>query len=448
MNLKQYFDKYKKNKLAKSSISFLTIKMLSMAFGYVNIIIITKFFGKDALGIFSYIVSILALTGTFAGLGTEMATVRFVSKFRIKKKFGKIKSYYFQVLKIVSIPGIFLSALFFFFPNFIADYIFGKPENAIYLQYFSILIIPISFRKINNQFLRGYKKIGQFAFIKFFFTPITVIILIFIIFFSNNRNPGTPISVHFFSLFLMFLISFIMVLLLKNWKKAKITDKINLKDIFKVSIPMLFVGVAAAVVKQADKIILGYFVSNTEIGIYHAMNRTALLINIVLLTANSGLAPRFSELMELKKLNEVKKLAFKSTKYITFFSFLIFALILIFSKPILSFLEIEFFKGFYILLIIAIAQMFSAWVGPVASFLLMSGNEKINRNVSIISAFIFIAFNIIFVYFFGIIGSAISTALLVLIKNITFVIIVKRKYNILFLYLPKFKTKGVKYYDK
>lgn len=441
MNLRDILNKYKKSKFVKGSLAFLIIKMLAMAFGYANIIIITKYFGKSALGIFSYTVSVLALTGTFVGLGVEMSTLRFVSKFRVKKAFGKIKSYYFQALQIAFIPGVILSALFFFFPEFISAKIFGKPENSIYLRYFAFLLLPISIRKINNQFLRAYKKIGQFAFINLFFTPITVFILFLIIVFTPNRDESTPIMVHFGSLFFMFMLSFVLILLLKNWKSATITEKISKKEILKVSIPMLAVSIAAAVSKQADKIILGYFVSNAEIGVYHAMNRTALLIGIILLTANSGLAPRFSELMELNKLDEIKKLATKSTKYITLFSALIFIIIITLSKPLMNFIEIDFNEGFYILLILSVAQLFSAWVGPVGSFLMMSGNEKVNQNTSVTFAILFIFVNIIFVYLWGILGTAIATSFLIIGRNITYVIIVKRKYNIFFPYIPTFLKK-------
>ncbi len=443
MKILDLINKYKNNKLAKGSITFLIIKMIAMAFGYINIIIITKYFGTSALGIFSYLVSVLTFIAAFSGLGIEMATLRFVSKFKAKNEFGKIKSYYFQALKIIFIPGILLSLVFFVFPEFIALKIFGKPENAVYMRYLAFLLLPISIHKINNQFLRAYKKIGQFAFVKLFFTPITVVILFFIVVFTPIRSEKIPITVHFVSLFVMFIISFLLIFYLKNWKTAKISESVKIKDILKVSFPMMFIVITGAISKQADKIILGYFVSNSDIGIYHAMNKTALLINIVLLSANSGLAPRFSELFELKRFKELKKLAHKSSKYITLLSFIVFLLILVFSKYIINFLGIDYKIGIQLLVIMSVAQMFSAWIGPVGSFLLMTGNEKINKNVSLTIAGLFIFFNIILVYFYGILGSAIATSLVIVIKNIIFVVIVKRKHNLLFLYLPKFARKIV-----
>ena len=438
MNIKSKIQKYSKNKLAKGSLNFLIIKIIAMAFGYINIIIITKYFGTAAMGIFSYVVSILTFTGTFVGFGIDQTTtVRFISKFKAKKKFGSIKSFYFQAIKIIFIPGLIFSLLFFFFPEFIADKIFGKPENSIYIRIFAFLLIPIVIRKINGQFLRAYKKIGQFAFLQLFFTPITVIILIFILFFTNIRSENAPITVHFISIFFLFIISFILILLLKNWKQAKITEKVKVKEIFKMSFPVFFIAIAATVVKQGDKIILGYFVSNSDIGIYHTMYRTAMLINIVLLTANSSLAPRFSELIELNKMKELKNLISKATKYITIFSFIIFILIIIFAKYIIAFYEIDYNTGVLILYFLAFAQMFSAWCGPVGGFLLMSGNEKINRNISVIFVFAFIILNIIFVYFYGILGAAVTISGLIILRNIIYVIIVKRKYGILFLYIPK-----------
>ena len=438
LRIKQTLQKYTKNKLARGSAFFLIMKITAMVFGYINIIIITKYFGTSALGIFSYILSILTIIGTFATLGIQMTTLRFVSKFRAKNEFGKIKSYYLQALKIVFIPGIILSILFFFFSDFIAGEIFNKPENAFYLKLFAFVLIPISIRRVNSQFLRAFKKIGQFGFLSFFFTPITVIILIFIIFFTNNRAEGTPITVHLFSLLIMFIFSVVLILLLKKWKTARIIEKVTVKKILKVSVPMLFVVISTATIKWADKIILGFYVSNADIGIYHAMYRTAILLNIVLLAVNSGLAPRFSELMELNKIKKIKQLVRKTTKIISLLTFLLFVIIIIFAKYIVGFLlDAETEKGLYVLYILAVGQMINSWSGPVGIFLLMSGNEKINQNTSIILAILFILLNTILVYFYGIIGAAIAVSSVMIIRNIIYVIIVKRKYGILFLYIPK-----------
>ena len=191
----------------------------------------------------------------------------------------------------------------------------------------------------------------------------------------------------------------------------------------------------------ADKIILGYFVTNADIGIYHAMSRLAALVNLILLTTNTSLAPKFSELYEMKKIDELKQLAFKSTKYTALLSLGVFFVVMITAIPIMKFLDFEIFPAFYVLLAMSLGELFSSWTGSVATFLLMTGNEKINQKISFISTFAFIIFNVIFIYFSGIIGAAIASAIIIFLKNITYVIIVKKKYNILFFYIPKFLNK-------
>ncbi|MBN2662023.1 MAG: oligosaccharide flippase family protein [Bacteroidales bacterium] len=438
MQIRKIINKYSKNKLAKGSAIYLSIKVIAMVFGYANIIIITKYFGTSALGIFSYIISILTIFGTFATLGIQMTTLRFISKFKAKKEFGKIKSYYFQALKIIFVPGIIFSLLFFFFSDFIAGEIFNKPDNASYLKLFAFILIPISIRRINGQFVRAYKKIGQFGFIDLFYTPITVFILIGIIIFTNNRAEGTPITAHFVSLFIMFVLSIIFILLLKNWKSTKITEKVESREIFKMAVPMLMVVISGAIIKWSDKIILGYYVSNAQIGVYHAMYRTAVLLGIVLLAVNSGIAPHFSELFELKKIDELKKLVHKTTKTISIITFSLFVVMIIFSKFIVNFLlDTDIETGLTVFYILTVSQLVSAWSGPVGIFLMMSGNERINQNTSLILAIVFIILNIILVYFLGIIGAAISVTGIMVLRNMIYVIIVKRKYDILFLYIPK-----------
>ncbi len=438
MQIKNIVKKYYKSKLAKGSAIFMIIKLIAMVFGYVNIIIITKYFGSSALGVFSYIISVLTLVGTFSTLGIQITTLRFVSKFRAKKEFGKIKSFYFQALKIIFVPGIIFSILFFFFSDFIANNFLNKPDNAFYIKLFAFILIPISIRRINGQFLRAYKKIGQFGFVNLVFTPITVLILVCIVLFTNNRKIGTPITVHFVSLLIMFVVSVVLILFLKKWKSAKITEKVENREIFKMAIPMLMVVISNAIIKWSDKIILGFYVSDTDIGIYHAMFRTAILLNIVLLAVNSGIAPRFSELFELKKIKQIKQMVHKTTKIVSIITFSMFVIMIIFAKFIVGFLlDTDIQTGLIIFYILAVGQLVSAWSGPVGVFLMMSGNEKVNQNTSLILAIVFVIINVILVYFYGIIGAAISVSCIMVLKNIIYVIIIKRKYDILFLYIPK-----------
>lgn len=441
MQTKEKIYQILKTKLFKGSASFLIMKLTAMAVGYINIWIISKFFGASALGIFSFVISVSTLLVVLSKTGTGIATVKFASKFLIKKQFSKLKHYYIQVIKIVSVPALLFSCILFFFNDFIADNIFHKPHYDFYFRLVSFILLPVTLTQINSQLNRAFKKIIKYAFLQFFTTFFTVLTMLIFLFFSETRDEKIPITLHVYSILIMTVISFIFSLSLIKWRKIKIIERISFKEITDVSFPMLNIAIAAAVLNWADKIILGFYVSDADIGIYHAMFRTSVFLTLFLMSANSVLSPKFSELWELNKMKEIQNLVRKATKMITLSTLPLFLLMIIFAKQISVLFGNEFEKGATILIILSVGQFVSVWAGPVGNFLLMSGHQKFNRNISLITTGIFIISSIIFVYIWDIVGAAVSISLVFIIRNMIYVIYVKKKFGINFMYIPGTKNK-------
>lgn len=431
-----YIQKYKNGQLFRGSFIFFIMKMGAMFFGYVNMWIISKFFGSEALGIFSFVLSVVTFAAIFAKLGTDMATVKMVSKFLAKKQYGKIKHFYLQVSKII-LPGTLLIASILFFMNeTIAINIFDKPHYAFYLRIAAIMIIPTAFVQINAEVHRAFNKIIHYAFFNLYSTFITLIVLVIILLFTNNTDIYIPIATHAGSTLLLTAASFVSIYFL--WRKMKGFRKepVPTKEIRKIAMPMYQIAIAGTTILWADKLLLGAMVPDSEIGIYHLMTRIATLLSLVLLSANTVLAPKFSELWELKETLKLRQLIYNSTKAITLTTLPILLLIIIFAYPISSFFGEEFGAGAHVLIILCIAQFVDVWTGPVGIFLLMTGHEKFNRNISIASTILFLFAAYSGIKLFGITGAAMTILLIYIFRNFVYVIYIKKKFGINFLYIP------------
>lgn len=432
-------NKYKNSQLAKGSSIFFLMKLSGMAFGYINIWLMSHYFGAGAVGVFSFILSVISFFMVFTKMGTGMATSKFVPKFLVKKDYSSVKSYYFQVLKITFLPGVVISLSLFFFSDFIANQIFNKSHYAPFLKYAALLFIPIGITKTHSDLTRGFKKMLPHGFLMFFTTFFTILALLAILVFTDQRNKELPTFVHLLSLSLMFIISFGVAFSLTNWFKIKTKKKVKIKDILKVSLPMMSIAIVGVIIKWADKIILSYYVSDAEIGIYHTMFRTSALLTLALMSVNAILAPKFSELYELGDFEKLKKIIHKSTKYITLITLPFFILIVVFAQPIAKFYGAEFTDGVFVLIVLSVGRMIGAWSGSVGIFLLMTGNEKFNQIVTAITAVFFIVSSIIFIPIYGINAVAVILSTIFIFQNLVYVTFVWKKYKILFLYLPKFR---------
>ncbi|MCD4695504.1 MAG: oligosaccharide flippase family protein [Bacteroidales bacterium] len=407
-----------------------------MFFGYVLLWIISRYFGAKAQGIYSLLISIIAVLVVVGKVGTGMALVRFGSKFLAQNNHGELKDFYFTILKLVIPLSFLLSISFLIFPGFIAETIFNKPDIRPYLPLVFYAVLPMSLLQINQQMTRVFKKIGRYGFLNFFITFYTIAILFFIISLKADLNIGIPITIQTISIFIMFVVSLLFVYKLMDWKKVKSTGEWTSRKILKYSFPMMTIAVMSIIMQWLDKILLGFYVQEADLGIYHVMQRLALLVGLSLLSLNSVVVPRISKLYSLNDWKGMKMLIHRSTKAITISSVFIFLLLIFFSEYIIGFFGEEYRKGYNILIILSVAQLFNSWAGPAGQFLLMTGNEKFNQKVVFIMVLLFLTLSLSLIPVVGILGAAISIASIIFIRNIIYIIYIRRKYGIMFLYLP------------
>jgi O-antigen/teichoic acid export membrane protein len=118
-----------------------------------------------------------------------------------------------------------------------------------------------------------------------------------------------------------------------------------------------------------------------------------------------------------------------SSKLIFWLSCPIILFIFLNSESLLRVFGYEFVNAEFSLRVLLIGQFFNILCGSVGYILMMTGNEKILRNIIISSALINIILNIILIPQFGILGAAIASAISMIIWNITALIYIYNKYN-------------------
>ena len=125
-----------------------------------------------------------------------------------------------------------------------------------------------------------------------------------------------------------------------------------------------------------------------------------------------------------------------SSKMIFYGSLIISIFLIVLSSVILAFFGSEFVSGKYILIILVFGQIINSITGSVGIFLSMTGNEKVLRNILVISTFAVLIAYIIVMPFFGSLGAAIIMFLGSCFVNIPAVLFAKKKLNYITYYRP------------
>jgi O-antigen/teichoic acid export membrane protein len=155
-----------------------------------------------------------------------------------------------------------------------------------------------------------------------------------------------------------------------------------------------------------------------------------------LVALNTTVQPKITQLYTQKKLDEVQRIAYKSSKLIFLLSVPVFIILLFFSKYVMWLYGLEFMKGAICLSILTIGQVFNTFCGPVAQLLNATGYHKQFRNISLLGAVLNIAMNLILVPKFGIEGAAIANAISMVLWNIIGTVYIKRTFGFYIVYLP------------
>jgi O-antigen/teichoic acid export membrane protein len=320
-----------------------------------------------------------------------------------------------------------LSFLVYVNSNYISVAIFQKPKLEVPLNIMSLSIIPVALYTLHAHALQGLKKIASSVSILSVIVPLitSVIVLLFV--------PTIGIKAAVYG----YLFATIINLLIGRWLWWKETNKFYLnrasfksKSLMSTSIPLLVIVLVNMIMNWSPMLILGIWESSVNVGIYNAANRTAMLTSFVLFAVNSIAAPKFASLYQQGDNQTLGLIAQNSTKIMIILATPVLMIFLIFPEVILSIFGDEFTQGSRVLMILALGEFINVATGSVGYLLIMTGNEKLMQNNLVISAIFGLTLCLYLIPTFGIIGAAISTALMISMQNIVALILVWRKLKI------------------
>lgn len=296
---------------------------------------------------------------------------------------------------------------------------------------------------LNTAATRGLKLIKSFALMSIFPQCFNLLfLLIFQLFFCSN---DIPIYALFASLTLTGLIGAAIteITFKRRISPTDTVQQISIKTILSISLPMLLTATMTFIIGQTGVLMLGMFKSNAEVGYYGIAVKLATLTSFILVAINSMAAPKFSELYHSNNIEELFYIAQKSSKLIFYTTTPILVVLILFGKIIL---EVAFGTDFIIaypaLIILVIGQFFHSISGATGFFMNMTGNEKLFRNIMILTAILNILLNYFLIPKFGIVGASISAMACIILWNITCLIFMKNKFGTTTGYFP-FLTQSV-----
>ena len=413
------------------SLVIFIIKVFGAGMSFLFTIIISNKYDASGVGLFYLAISVLNILMLFSKLGMENAIIKYVSILKQSenaKAISGLKRSSTKLTLSISIAGTVVCILG---SGVICNYIFHKSNLRDILIFIVIANIPFSISMILVSFLKGFGDIKHALFLESAFIPTLNVILILITIYWFRIESF--IMIGFTYLFTTVIL--LAVVLIRDRKVSK-TLKDNNDELFEFKTllitarPLLLVASTNYLLSSTDTLMLGIMRTEAEVGIYNIASKITMLPSMLLVAVNTVLGPRFSVLFYQNKLDELKRLLQKTSRFMLMIAVVIYSLF-IFSAKLIVWLFGSSFAGVEpIIYVVSIGQLFLLATGPVATLLMMTGNEKLHRDNTLYSTLLNIVFNAIFIPLYGAFGAALATSMSIIIKNVVATILVYKKLHI------------------
>ena len=402
-------------RIAEGSGIILLSRILDRAIQYLYVIVIARMLGVRYFGLFMMGLTIRDFASLISRLGLNTGAIRFVALYHGIGDKARVKGVIIQSLKYVLILSIIIAAGLFLAAKPLSTKLFNKPELEIVIKLLCLSMPFISLMITALSCTQGVQ-IMRYTAYGHIFWPICNLVLAAIFFITGFGLRGI-LAAHIISIFLTSVLS--LHFLARTFPAIRQTEPIfETRKLLRFSAPLLLTSFLAFLLRWTDTLMLGSFKLSSEVGVYNAAMRTAMLIGIVLVSFNSIFAPMISDLHHRKEMDKLAQLFKTTSKWAYTISLPVFFVMVLLSKEIMTIFGQGFIAGGSCLMILAFAQMVSASVGPVGMLLTMSGKQYLMMYNTLAISLFNILLNYLLIPSYGIVGASIASGISIIIFNI------------------------------
>ena len=396
-------------KAVKGTIIVFTISLLAAFLGYLIRIVLARNLTTKEYGLFFAVFTLINLGGSIRKFGLSQALVKYIPEFQVKKKLEQIKNAIVTVLGFYVISVLLLASLLILFSNFLAVHYFKDPAATTLLLCFVLIFILGPFKQILRTIFNAFQNV--FLFSLMYLVENLLIFLFSILFFIFKLKLYAPVFAYILAYILSFTLFFPFLLKSFPFFKYKFKFSKNLtKKLFYFGVPTMLSGIGGIIILYTDTLILTYFGTLEEVGIYNVVVPTAMLLNFFGNSITQVIFPMISELWS-KNLRKQIALGVRLLQKYSFVLVLPAALAL-FSYPsllITLFFGTKYVAGATTLRLLSIGMVFFLVAGINMTVLSGIGRPKTTTKIMLAGALFNLVTNFYFIPKYGMLGAGITS---------------------------------------
>jgi O-antigen/teichoic acid export membrane protein len=379
---------------------------------YVVQILFARWAGPNHYGAYSYAMAWAALLSTVSGLGLPQAIVRYVSEYQSTEQWAYLKGVVRRSEQFVFGAGCLLAVLGFALvmgvvPND-AGSLFHTPLVL------SLALIPLlSLLQLQTEMCVARGQVRMAYLLPRLMRPLSMMVGAAVLVLGIDVSLTATMAV------VLVGVPVLPIWLAQRWafRRALPTPFRTVSAVYnswqwlRTAFPMFLITGFLLVLGKTDLIMIGLLTEAKEVGLYRVAAKLSSLIGFPLLAVNAIVAPRFAERYANGNRDQLQRLASTAAQWMLGGGLAIALGLFLTSGVLLSLFGPSFVQARPILFILAGGQLANVAAGAVGPLLTMTGHQDESAVVYGLCALLNVVLNGVGIYFFGLYGAAVATAI-------------------------------------
>ena len=395
----------------QSAVYFLGT-IFTLATGYFVKIYVARVLGAKLLGIYALGITVVSFMQLFAGLGLPRTAARYVAVYSATGQMPKLRAFLSKSLAVLFILNLGFAVGMLWSGKWIALHFYRIPELARYMPLFAVIMFLGSLSSFYIQVMAGFKGVARRILItNFVGSPVVMIFTVILL--SLGLRLWGYLAAHVVSAALI-----VVMLAVAAWRRTPAAARFSReplppldREVISFSAASFGMNAITFLSGQADKILLGLYLSARPVGIYVLALTLASFVPILLQSVNQIFGPIVADLHAKNSRETLGRLFQTLTKWILGLTLPLAQVVIIFAPQLMRLMGSEFQAGWPVLVIVTLGQIVNCAVGSAGQLLLMSGHQKQLFKVQLVMAVVSVAANVSLIPVLGITGAAISASL-------------------------------------
>jgi O-antigen/teichoic acid export membrane protein len=406
-------------RLIRGGLGSAGVQALNRIVGVAMGVVLARGLGAEGYGTYAYAFAIMSLLMVAGEAGVPTLLMREVASAHGQQRWGLLRGALIRSGQLVLLASVSIAIIGLLLLWAMADHLSAA---QFYTTLLMLLVLPLAaLGKAIASAMQGLHRVVVGQAVGTLLRPLLVLVGVGSLFLlvPAMRQPQYAMAVQFAAAGA--------VLLVGGWMLSRYLPAVSRtepveyqsRQWLKSALPFTLIGGALIINNQADIIMLGWFGSAADVGVYRvAVQGATLVVAVSLHVVSAVAAPHFARLHAQDDMEKLQRLVTASAR-VALLTSLPVALTFILAGGTIAGWAFggEFVASHLPLAILAFAYLASAAFGPIGALLTMTGSERHVARTLWQTALLNVVLNGLLIPFYGMVGAAVASAISLLIWN-------------------------------